>query len=106
MPPVQSVSTCGLGFCARGSGWLVLIIQSALPAVSAWALSNNTVNRVAGAVLAGRSSGALWATAPTGAEANSAATRPTTSKAPRRARGRPLEAALRRCDFDMLLDFS
>ena len=40
--PVQSVSYCGAGFCCSGSGWLVLMIQSALPAVSALVLSNST----------------------------------------------------------------
>ncbi len=40
--PVQLFSVVGLGFWASGSGWLVLMIQSALPAVSALLLSNST----------------------------------------------------------------
>src|ERR1700759_2053860 len=40
--PVQSVSLVGEGFCAVGSGWLVEMIQSAFPAVSALVLSNST----------------------------------------------------------------
>src|SRR5256886_8365346 len=42
MAPVHELSLVGLGFCAVGSGWAVLTIQSALPAVSALLLSNRT----------------------------------------------------------------
>src|SRR5882724_6882192 len=40
--PVQEVSEVGLAFWASGSGCDVLMIQSALPAVSALLLSNST----------------------------------------------------------------
>ena len=40
--PVQDCSVVGLAFCANGSGMLVLMIQSALPAVSALVSSNST----------------------------------------------------------------
>src|SRR3977135_1719057 len=47
--PVQDVSLVGLAFCASGSGMLVLMIQSALPAVSALLLSKSTWCGVAAA---------------------------------------------------------
>src|SRR4051812_20084499 len=47
MAPVQDVSAVGLAFCASGSGCEVEMIQSALPAVSASVLSNNTLYGVA-----------------------------------------------------------
>src|SRR4051794_16325637 len=42
MAPVQDVSVVGFAFWARGSGMLVLTIQSALPAVSARVSSKST----------------------------------------------------------------
>src|SRR6478672_12936528 len=42
MAPVQLVSPEGLAFWPSGSGWLVEMIQSALPAVSAEVLSKST----------------------------------------------------------------
>src|ERR1700760_3659321 len=47
--PVQDVSDVGLEFWPSGSGWDVLMIQSALPAASALVLSNNTRLTVAAA---------------------------------------------------------
>src|SRR5262245_45733959 len=40
--PVQLFSVAGFAFWASGSGWLVEVLQSALPAVSALLLSNRT----------------------------------------------------------------
>src|SRR5438477_10951453 len=71
MAPVQDVSLVGLPFWASGSGCAVLMIQSALPAVSALELSNST--RCAAAALA--------APAPVCAVAKPAATMATTSNA-------------------------
>src|SRR5689334_6935184 len=61
MAPVQEASDEGLGFCAVGSGWAVLMIQSALPAVSALVLSNRTRLTVAASARTG-STGTVAAT--------------------------------------------
>src|SRR5690349_1299116 len=61
--PVHEVSVVGFGFCASGSGMLVLMIQSALPAVSASVSSNRTrwVVVAAGAAPEGAVAGAATA---------------------------------------------
>ncbi len=62
--PVQSVSAEGAESWSSGSGWLVEMIQSALPAVSACALSNRIRWPVASAAAAAAGASCGWAAAP------------------------------------------